>query len=97
MDGAKAQDEAKTVSSKVIILSRYSFDWSLLLCSIDIIVVDLGQLVRYLKVIHNHSSTEVIVEQVQRPALDIEANLRPAASIHVGHGQIFTLAESLPE
>jgi hypothetical protein len=66
-------------------------------CSADVVVIALGQLIGYLNIIHNNSSTELTVEQVQRPALNIEADLPPAASFHVSHVQTLSLAESLPE
>lgn len=82
---------------KVYLLSLLSIDWSYFFCSANVVVIILGQFTRYLNVILDNGSTELIAEQIQRPALEIEVDLRPTAPIHVNHVRTTTLTKSLPE
>lgn len=97
----KAQDEAKTsFQGKSPFSPFYRLEpSSYYFCSatVVVVVVVLGKFTRDVNFILNNGSTELTAEQVQRPALEIEANLQPAATLHINHAPTSTLAKSLPE
>ena len=89
-------------ASKVNLLSLLSIDWNLAATTSALLLLLLSSLFWAnspgdVNFILNNGSTELTAEQVQRPALEIEANLQPAATLHINHAPTSTLAKSLPE